>query len=78
MVWWQAILCIIFGVAITIWSYETFLEHKEKEIEGFISIKMVKLLEECSIRIKDKEKELERHLTEEEKNVILDQCYNDI
>ena len=54
---------------------------QDKVIELFIVYKKIKekilLLEESSKRIGERQKELNRKLTEEEKDKILDDCYNE-
>lgn len=72
------ILSFILGVAVTIYSYEIYAERKEKKIERLLSNKLSKLLETCSMKIGERQKELNRELTEEEKDNILDKCYNEI
>lgn len=72
------ILSFILGVAVTIYGYETYTERKGKKIESLLSNKLSKLLETCSMKIGEKQKELNRELTEEEKDKILDKCYREI
>lgn len=72
------ILSFILGVAVTIYAYETYVERKEKKIESLLSNKLSKLLETCSMKIGERQKELNRELTEEEKDKILDKCYHEI
>lgn len=71
------ILAFILGVAVTIFFYETYFEKKGLKVEDLLSTKLAILLEESSKRIGERQKELNRKLTEEEKNKILDDCYNE-
>ena len=75
------ILAFILGVAVTIFFYETYFEKKglkvEDLLEDLLSTKLAILLEESSKRIGERQKELNRKLTEEEKDRILDDCYNE-
>ena len=71
------ILAFILGVAVTIFVYETYFEKKGLKVEDLLSTKLAILLEESSKRIGEKQKELNRKLTEEEKDRILDDCYNE-
>ena len=70
-------LAFILGVAVTIFVYETYFEKKGLKVEDLLSTKLAILLEESSKRIGEKQKELNRKLTEEEKDRILDDCYNE-
>ena len=71
------ILAFILGVAVTIFVYETYFEKKGLKVEDLLSTKLAILLEESSKRIGERQKELNRKLTEEEKDKILDDCYNE-
>lgn len=71
------ILAFILGVAVTIFIYETYFEKKGIKVEDLLSTKLAILLEESSKRIGERQKELNRKLTEEEKDKILDDCYNE-
>lgn len=71
------ILAFILGVAVTIFIYETYFEKKGLKVEDLLSTKLAILLEESSKRIGERQKELNRKLTEEEKDKILDDCYNE-
>ena len=71
------ILAFILGVAVTIFIYETYFEKKGIKVEDLLSTKLAILLEESSKRIGVRQKELNRKLTEEEKDRILDDCYNE-
>lgn len=70
-------LAFILGVAVTIFIYETYFEKKGLKVEDLLSTKLAILLEESSKRIGERQKELNRKLTEEEKDRILDDCYNE-
>ena len=72
------ILAIIFAVSVTIVIYETYYEKKEKKISELLAPKVELLIEMSSREIKIKQKELNRALTENEKNKILDECYSKI
>lgn len=69
------ILTFIFAVAVTIVVYETYYEKKEKKIGSLLAPKVENLIEMSSKEIFIKQKELNRNLTETEKNKILDDCY---
>lgn len=69
------VLGFIFGVALTIGIYETIAERKGGKIEKLLSNKMALLLQESSIRIGERQKILKRELSEDEKDKILDECY---
>lgn len=72
------ILAFIFAVAVTIVIYETYYEKKEKKIERLLAPKVEVLIEMSSRKIFEKQTELNRELTEVEKNKILDECYSKI
>lgn len=69
------ILTFIFAVAVTIVVYETYYEKKEKKIGNLLAPKVETLIEMSSKEIFIKQKELNRNLTEAEKNKIFDDCY---
>lgn len=71
------ILAFILGVAVTIFVYETYFEKKGLKVDDLLSTKLAILLEESSKKIGERQKELNRKLTEEEKDKILDDCYNE-
>lgn len=71
------ILAFILGIAVTIFVYETYFEKKGLKVEDLLSTKLAVLLEESSKTIGERQKELNRKLTEEEKDKILDDCYNE-
>ena len=72
------ILTFIFAVAVTIVVYETYYEKKEKKIGSLLAPKVETLIEMSSKEIFIKPKELNRNLTEIEKNKIFDDCYSKI
>lgn len=72
------ILTFIFAVAVTIVVYETYYEKKEKKIGSLLAPKVETLIEMSSKEIFIKQKELNRNLTEIEKNKIFDDCYSKI
>ena len=72
------ILVFIFAVALTIVVYETYYEKKEKKIGRLLAPKVEILIEMSSKKIFEKQTELNRELTEAEKNKILDECYSKI
>ena len=71
-------LGIILGGAIVVYLYESFLERKEKVIARFFAPKIENLIEESSSRIARRQKELNRELTDDEKNKICDDCYSEM
>lgn len=73
-----AILGIIFGGAVVIVIYESYYERKEKQVESLLAPKVEELIEVSSMKIAKKQRELKRKLTKDEKNKILDQCYNEM
>ncbi len=72
------ILAIIFAVAVTIVVYETLYEKKEKKVGELLAPKAELLIELSSKEIYKQQKELNRALTESEKDKILDECYSKI
>lgn len=70
------ILAIIFGGAVVIFIYETYYERKEKNIHKLLAPKIEDLIEMSSMKISNKQRILNRELTAEEKNKILDECYS--
>ena len=70
------IISIIFGIAITIIVYETVQERKQKMIHKLLAPKIQELIEASSLKIFQKQKELNRELTDDEKNKIFNECYN--
>lgn len=74
----NAILFFILGVATTIYIYGFYVQIKEKKIEKLVPRKLEQLLEECTMRVGERQKQLNRSLTEEEKDNILDRCYREM
>ena len=72
------ILAFILGGAVVTYLYETIMDIKDKKIGSILAPKCEKLIEMSSKRIFVKQKELKRILTEEEKNKILDDCYDEL
>lgn len=72
------ILAIIFAVAVTIVIYQTYYEKKEKKVGELLAPKAEILIEMSSREICKKQRKLNRVLTENEKNEILDDCYSKI
>lgn len=72
----ETILAIIFGGAVVTYIYEKSREIKEKKVEKLLSPKAEELIEISSMKIAERQKDLERELTEEEKDVIFDECYS--
>lgn len=70
------LLAIIFGGAIVTYIYETYYEKKDKKVGELLAPKAERLIEISSKRISEKQKRLNRRLTEKEKNAILDECYH--
>lgn len=72
------LLAIIFGGAIAVFVYETYFEKKEKKIGELLAPKAEELIEISSRKIAIKQKEINRRLTDDEKNKICDECYNEM
>jgi predicted nucleotide-binding protein (sugar kinase/HSP70/actin superfamily) len=72
------VLGIILGGAFMVVAYETYYEKKEEKIGSLLAPKLEKLIETSSMKIARKQKKLKRNLTEDEKNKILDECYNNM
>ena len=72
------ILAGILGGAIVVRFYESYYERKEAKVGRLLAPKLEKLIELSSMKISKKEKLLERELTEDEKNQLLDEAYNEI
>lgn len=70
------ILAIIFGGAVVTYIYEKRREIQEKKVGKLLSPKAEELIEISSMRIAERQKDLDRELTEVEKNVIFDECYS--
>ena len=72
------IIAVILAVSITIWAYETYYEKQEKKVNRVLEPKIEYLIQESSRKIAIREKELNRELTDSEKDKILDECYQEI
>ncbi len=72
------IIAVILAVSITIWAYETYYEKQEKKVNRVLAPKIEFLIQESSRKIAIREKELNRELTNSEKDKILDECYQEI
>ena len=72
----RIILAIIFGGAFVTVLYESYYERKERKLGDLLAPKLQDLIEISSLKILKKQKEMKRVLTEDEKNKILDECYN--
>ncbi len=72
------LLFFLLGIGVTIYVSETYAEKRGKKIEKILSKKLARLLEECSMQIGIRQKQLNRDLTEDEKDNILDKCYREI
>lgn len=69
------IIAMIFAVSVTIIVYETYYEKKEEKVSKLLAPKIELLIQVSSREISIREKELNRSLTDIEKNEILDKCY---
>ena len=72
----KTILAIIFGGAVVAYIYERRRELKEERVQKLLSPKAEELIEISSIRIAERQKVLNRELTEVEKDLIFDECYS--
>ena len=72
----EIILAILFGGAVVTFIYETYYEKKDKKVGELLAPKAEELIEISSRRISEKQRDLNRRLTEKEKNEILDECYH--
>lgn len=72
------ILGIILGIGIAMYIYETYKQFVYNRTIKFTSKKMLEALSNSRKIMVDKIIELKRELTEEEKNKIIEDCYNDI
>lgn len=75
LVWKYFIFGVVFAGTVALYLYFKSEEKKYEKINNLTSKRLEKLLEQTSMRIGERQKELNRNLTEEEKNVILDECY---
>ncbi len=69
---------ILLGGAMAVVLYETYYERKEKNVSKILAPKLEKLIEKSSMKIAIRQKKLNRELTMEEKDKILDECYNEM
>ena len=72
----ETILAIIFGGAVVAYIYERKRELKAERVQKLLSPKAEELIEISSIRIAERQKDLDRELTEVEKDLIFDECYS--
>lgn len=75
LVWKYFIFGVVFAGTVALYLYFKSEEKKYEKINDLTSKRLERLLEQTSMRIGERQKELNRNLTEEEKNVILDECY---
>lgn len=75
LVWKYFIFGVVFAGTVALYLYFKSEEKKYEKINNLTSKRLERLLEQTSMRIGERQKELNRNLTEEEKNVILDECY---
>lgn len=72
------ILGMILGGAIVTLIYENYNDKNEAKVRILLAPKIKKLIEVSSMKIAMKQERLNRLLTEEEKNQISDECYDEI
>lgn len=72
------VLAVVFGGAVVTFIYETYREHREKEIVRLLAPKIEALIEMSSTKISERERKLARPLTDLEKDRIADECYSKI
>lgn len=65
----------VLGILISLYIHLVISDNKERKINNLVPRKMEELLEKTTWEISKKQKKLNRMLTEEEKNEILDECY---
>lgn len=75
LVWKYFIFGVIFAGAVALFIYLKSEEKRDERISKLTSKRLERLLEQTTMRIGERQRELNRALTEEEKNVILDECY---
>lgn len=75
LVWKYFIFGVVFAGTVALYLYFKSEEKKYEKINNLTSKRLERLLEQTSMRIGERQKELNINLTEEEKNVILDECY---
>lgn len=68
-------LGVIFGIAVTVYCYETSKEKQITRSMFFTSNKLRAALDKSTVLISKKMNELKRELTEEEKDAIIKKCY---
>ncbi len=66
---------MVLGISISLYIHLVVSDNKERKINNLVPRKMERLLEKTTWEISKKQKKLNRVLTEEEKNEILDECY---
>lgn len=72
----ETILAIIFGGAVVTYIYERKRELKAEKVQKLLAPKAEELIEISSMRIAERQKDLDRELTEVEKDLIFDECYS--
>ena len=72
------ILGMILGGAIVALIYEKYNDKNEAKVRILLAPKIKKLIEVSSMKIAIKQERLNRLLSEEEKNQISDECYDEI
>lgn len=72
------VLFFILGGAVAIFVYESYAEMEGKKVQRILPQKLDILLEKCSMKIGETQRELNRDLTEDEKDIILDNCYKEM
>lgn len=78
LVWKYFILGVIFTGAVALYIFLKNEEKKDARIKRLTSKRLERLLEQTAMKIGEKQNELKRTLTEEEKNIILDKCYSNL
>lgn len=73
----EMIFIFFLGVGITAGAYEFIGEVRQKKIDKLISKTLLNVLEESTLRIGERAKILKRDLTEEEKDQVIDEYYNE-
>ncbi len=73
----EMILMFSLGVVITVGYYIILNILREKRIKKLIAKTLVDLVEESTMRIGERARILNRDLTEEEKDKIIDEYYNE-
>jgi len=75
LVWKYFIFGVIFAGAVGLYIFLKSEEKRDERISKLTSKRLERLLEQTTMRIGERQRELNRTLTEEEKNVILEECY---